>query len=71
MNFEELLTADQRKEVLENRILGFSVEAYQVSLNKKVAEAVNDVDGIQQSQNSLAMLEIAIGIYKDELATIA
>ena len=71
MNFEELLSADQRKEILESRILNFAVEAYQVSLNKQVAEATEDLVAVEQATNALATLQSAIQVYKDELATIA
>ena len=71
MNFSELLSVEQRKEILESRILNFAVEAYQVSLNKQVAESTEDLTAVEQANNALATLESAIQIYKDELATIA
>lgn len=71
MNFEELLSVDQRKEILEGRILNFAVEAYQVSLNKQVAASTGDVSAVEQATHALATLESAIQVYKDELATIA
>ena len=71
MNFSELLSVEQRKEILESRILSFAVEAYQVSLNKQVAESGEDLDAVEQANNALATLESAIQIYKDELASIA
>jgi hypothetical protein len=70
MNFSELLSNDQRKEVLQNRILGFTVEAYQVSLNAKIAEKVGDEEGAAQAANSLRTLEIAIQVYTEEMSTI-
>jgi hypothetical protein len=71
MNFSELLSLEQRKEILESRILNFAVEAYQVSLNKQVAEATEDLAAVEQATNALATLESAIQVYKDELASIA
>jgi hypothetical protein len=71
MDFSELLSVDQRKEILEGRILNFAVEAYQVSLNKQVAESADDSVGVEQAANALSTLESAIKIYKDELASIA
>ena len=71
MNFSELLSVEQRKEILESRILNFAVEAYQVSLNKQVAESGEDLAAVEQANNALATLESAIQIYKDELASIA
>jgi hypothetical protein len=71
MNFTELLTVEQRKEILEGRLLSFAVEAYQVSLHKKVAESTKDFTSIEQANDALSTLEIAIQIYRDELSTIA
>lgn len=71
MDFSELLSVEQRKEILESRIFNFAVEAYQVSLNKQVAEATEDLTAVEQATNALATLQSAIQVYKDELATIA
>jgi hypothetical protein len=71
MNFSELLSVEQRKEILESRILNFAVEAYQVSLNKQVAEATEDLAAVDQAASALSTLQSAIQVYKGELDTIA
>jgi hypothetical protein len=70
MNFSELLTAEQRREIIEGRIFNFAVEAYQLSLNKQVAEATGDNTAVEQAVQALSTLEAAVTIYKNELSTI-
>lgn len=70
MNFSELLTTEQRREILEGRILNFAVEAYQLSLNKQIADATEDSNASEQAANALATLEAAISVYQAELASI-
>ena len=70
MNFEELLTPEQRKEILENRILNFTIEAYQLSLNKAVAIANGDIEAAKQTENALVTLSSAIDVYKEELSKV-
>lgn len=66
-NFLELLSGDQKKKLLENRIQQFASEAYQHFLNIQTAEALEATDQVEKSKQSLAILESAINVHKAEL----
>ncbi len=71
MNFGDLLTADQKRELLEAKIQQLAVEGYQLQINRS---AIKDLE------NSEATLEIldtnmktifqAISSYQQELANL-
>jgi vacuolar-type H+-ATPase subunit D/Vma8 len=71
MNFSDLLTDDQKREILVSRIQQFASEAYQISLNQKVLteNAGNEV-AIASNDANLATLEQAIQVHQDELASL-
>jgi hypothetical protein len=70
MNFSELLTAEQRKQILSTRLEAFYVEAYQVSLHTEVARATGDQASLDQSLEALKILETAIKVYSSELESL-
>jgi hypothetical protein len=71
MNFSELLTVEQRKQILTSRLEAFYVEAYQVNLHTEVARATGDQASLDQSLEGLKVLETAIKVYSAELESLA
>ena len=67
IDFESLLTNDQKIELVNNRISQFAAEAYQVSLNKKTAESIGTEENISALENTLKVLESAITVHQEEL----
>ena len=67
VDYTALLTLEQKKNILEQRISQFAAEAYQHSLNKATCEALNDADGVEAANKSLTILEAAINTHKAEL----
>jgi len=67
IDFESLLTNDQKIELVNNRISQFAAEAYQVSLNKKTAESIGTEENINALNNTLTVLESAIAVHQEEL----
>jgi hypothetical protein len=67
IDYNTLLTSEQKKEILESRILQFAREAYQYSLNLKAAESVGSESQVESIKKSLEVLEAAIKIHKNEL----
>jgi hypothetical protein len=72
IDFNSLLTVDERTSVVSQRIQSLAVEAYQLSLNLKVLES-------QEEKNEQALTEININInllnqmisvYKTELDSL-
>lgn len=67
IDFASLLTNEQKRQLLQNRIAQFAAEAYQQTLNKKTAEALQSESQIEASEKSIALLEEAIRIHQEEL----
>lgn len=67
IDFEALLTNEQKANLLQQRIAQFAAEAYQHELNKKTGESIGSEEQIESSTNALVILEQAIKVHQDEL----
>lgn len=65
MDYSTLLTIEQKKSILEQRIAQFATEAYQHDLNKKLANG--NEDAVTAAENALTILEAAITLHQEEL----
>jgi hypothetical protein len=70
IDYASLLTIEQKRNVLEQRIAQFALEAYQHSLNKETCAALDDESGISLAERSLTTLEAAITTHQTELAAL-
>lgn len=70
INFSELLSDDQKRTLIENRIAQFAAEGYQHTLNLTAAQNLEDEDLIEASQKAIDTLSAAIETHKAELATL-
>jgi hypothetical protein len=70
IDYSSLLTDEQKRSILEQRLAQFSSEAYQHSLNAQVAQATNDQTGIDNANEALAILDTAITVHQEELAKL-
>jgi len=68
MDYSALLSNDQKKSILEQRIAQFASEAYQHSINKQVA--ADNAEAVQAADDALAILDNAIKIHQEELAKL-
>jgi hypothetical protein len=68
MDYSALLTDEQKKSILEQRIAQFASEAYQHGLNKEVAK--DNAEAVQAADEALAILDNAIKVHQDELAKL-
>ena len=71
IDYNSLLTSEQKKQILEARISQFASEAYQITLNLATAEKLGNPDQIEKIKNSLQLLEIAITVHQEELKLIS
>jgi hypothetical protein len=67
IDFNNLLTDDQKRDLLTQRIQQFATEAYQHELNRQIAVTVNDEQATVQAECALATLETAITVHEAEL----
>lgn len=70
MDYSALLTDEQKRSILEQRLAQFASEAYQHSINKAVAESSDNEEGVKASEDALAILDKAITIHQEELAKL-
>lgn len=70
LDYAALLTDEQKRNILEQRIEQFASEAYQHSLNKTTCESLNDEEGVANADKALTILEAAIQTHQGELVAI-
>lgn len=72
IDFNSLLTLDERKAVVTQRIQQLSVEAYQLTLNLKVVNAQPEPNeqAVTEITSNLGLLEQMISVYNQELDSL-
>jgi hypothetical protein len=66
-NFNAYLTDEQKKSIIAQRIQQFAVEGYQISINRKVAEANGDEAVLAEIDKNIETLTSVIAAYQAEL----
>lgn len=70
IDFDAILTNEQKAEIVQQRITQFTAEAYQHTLNLKTAESLGSTEQIEGIKKNLIILEEAIKVHQNELATL-
>lgn len=70
IDYSQYLTAEQKRNLLQQRIAQFAAEAWQHELNKKTCEQINDENGVANATAALSTLETAIAVHQDELNSL-
>lgn len=70
IDYNNLLTPEQKRSIVAQRISQFAAEAYQHSLNRKSCENIDDQAGIESSDKALAILESALAVHQAELESL-
>jgi hypothetical protein len=70
IDYASLLTDEQKRNILTQRVSQFATEAYQHSLNKTTCESLNDEEGVANADKALTVLEAAIATHQAELETL-
>lgn len=71
MDYSSLLTDEQKKSILDQRLTQFAAEAYQHDINKQVASSAGNAEGVAQAEAALETLEAAIAVHQAEIAKLA
>lgn len=66
-NFSAYLTDEQQKNIIAQRIQQFAIEGYQISINRKVAEASGDEAVLAEIDKNIETLKSVIAAYQAEL----
>ena len=72
IDFNSLLTLEERQATLTQRVKQLAVEAYQLSLNSKVLSAQEEPNeqALTEIANNLSILEQMIDVYSTELTSL-
>lgn len=70
IDFNQFLTEDQRKNLLNQRIQQFAAEAFQHEINRKVAVETNNPEGEAAAVEALQILDKALEIHVAELESL-
>jgi hypothetical protein len=70
MDYSALLTDEQKRAILTQRLQQFAAEGFQHEINKTVATASNNEEGIKAADDALAILDKAIEVHQEELAKL-
>jgi hypothetical protein len=68
IDYSALLTPEQKRAILEQRLAQFAAEGYQHTLNKEVAK--DNAEAVASADAALAILDAAIQVHQDELAKL-
>lgn len=68
MDYSSLLSDEQKRSILTQRIQQFASEAYQHGLNKEVSK--DNPEAVQAADDALAILDNAITVHQEELAKL-
>lgn len=68
MDYSALLSNDQKKSILEQRISQFASEAYQHEINKKISG--DNAEAVKSADDALIVLDKAIKVHQEELAKL-
>jgi hypothetical protein len=66
-NFSAYLTDEQKQNIIAQRIQQFAVEGFQISINRKVAEANGDEAVLAEIDKNIETLTSVIAAYQAEL----
>ena len=70
ISYDNLLTAEQKRAIVENRLQQFAAEAYQTELNREIQVRQGDDLAVNSCDASLALIESAIAVHEEELAKL-
>jgi len=68
IDYSSLLTTEQKKAILEQRLAQFAAEGYQHTLNKEVAK--DNEEAVAAADEALAILDKAIAVHQEELSKL-
>lgn len=70
IDYGSMLSDENKRSILTARLQQFLQEAYQHEINKTVAQASNNEEGVKAADEALAVLDTAITVHQEELAKL-
>lgn len=69
IDYSELLTNDEKRNILKQRLTQFASEGYQHTINKEVSK--DNAEAVAAADQALVLIEAAINVHLAELEKIA
>jgi hypothetical protein len=70
IDYNSLITVDQKRNILQQRITQFAAEAYQHSLNRQTCVSIDNQEGIEEADKAISVLSAAIEVHQNELNSL-
>jgi hypothetical protein len=70
LDFNNLLSPDQKRQILEQRIQAWAQDAYSHELNKQAIQATDPSASTDEQDKALETLETAITLAQEQLAAV-
>ena len=70
INYDAILTVEQKQELLKTRIEQFAYDAYNLELGKVIQQNLNNDDAVQNIEQRINDLEVAINVHETELNSL-
>ena len=67
VNFEELLSDDQKRQILTARIEQFAAEGYQHTLNKAAAQTLGNEEAVTNADEAITIISASIAAHSAKL----
>ena len=71
INYDEVLTTEQKIQILNTRISNLVLEGYQNSIGLKVAKALENQERIEAIEEILDIIEASLRIHNEELTALS
>lgn len=71
IDYDALLTVEEKTEIVNRRIKALAAEAYQYTMNKKGFEDAGNEEAAEQMAVALVSLDALIAAHKEELNTLS
>ena len=69
IDYSELLTDNEKRNILKQRLTQFAAEGYQHTINKEISK--DNVEAVAAADQALVLIEAAINVHLAELEKIA
>ena len=70
IDYNNILSSEQKRSIVSQRISQLAAELYQHSLNKKAFENIGDEPGVESTEKAITILESALSVHEEELKSL-
>lgn len=71
INYDAILTTEQKQEIVEMRIKQFAMQAYTLELEKIAQQNLSDNQAVQSIEQQINVLDATISVHEQELNNLS